>query len=114
MYLERDDWNGDPHRHNPDVHYRLYAGTNGPTVICVQDSDYIDYDARCILSPDAWDTEGAAEQALAMLLPLTAGLAPVLAQLNDQDLQARILAISVRRTITDQTWVDLVEIPRER
>lgn len=62
--------NTDPHRFNPDPHYRLYLGRNGrPVVICVQDFDYYDYDASRFLSPDAWDNQADADAALAALLP---------------------------------------------
>lgn len=57
----------DPHRLNPNVHYRLYNHvTLGPTVICVQDFDYLDYDGTKFLSPEAWDDEEKAEEALAI------------------------------------------------
>ena len=63
----------DPHRHTRTAHYRLYLSprTNRPTVICVQDFDYDDYNADRFLSPEAWDTEEAAERALSRL-----GIAP--------------------------------------
>ena len=54
----------DPHRYNPNVHYRLYQGPNGPMVACLQDFDYYDYDASKFLSPEAWDDEEAAKIAL--------------------------------------------------
>lgn len=55
----------DPHRHRDDVHYRLYLPRDGaPTVICVQWFDYFDYDEAGFLSPEAWDDETDAEQAL--------------------------------------------------
>lgn len=62
----RDDWSNDPHHLNPDVHYRLYSSLRDdcPVVICVQDFDYFDYDARQILSPAAWDNEDDALLAL--------------------------------------------------
>lgn len=61
-----DDWSHDAHHLNPDVHYRLYRSkrTNLPIIICVQDFDYVDYDARQILSPDAWHNEVDANNAL--------------------------------------------------
>lgn len=60
----------DPHRWNPNVHYRLYRSPQDeqPTVICVQDFDYYDYDASRFLSRDAWDCERDAEEALALLV----------------------------------------------
>lgn len=62
-------WDGDPHRDNPNVHFRLYSDRNGrPTVICVQDFDYPDYNPQRILSSQAWDTQDDAEAALAELL----------------------------------------------
>ncbi len=55
----------DPHRHNKEVHYRLYHHpTKGPVVICVQWLDYRDYDAGRIMTPDAYQTEEEAEAAL--------------------------------------------------
>lgn len=55
----------DPHRMNPDPHYRLYLGRDGhPVVICVQDFDYPDYDDSRFLSPDAWASKAEAESAL--------------------------------------------------
>lgn len=54
----------DPHRSNSRVHYRLYQGRGGPTVICVQDFDYLDYDGTKFLSPEAWDDEVDADAAL--------------------------------------------------
>lgn len=58
----------DLHRFNPDVHYRLYDGRSGPTVICVQDFDYLDYDGTKFLSSQAWDNELEAEWALIRLV----------------------------------------------
>lgn len=55
----------DPHRRNPEPHYRLYRDRDGlPVVICVQDFDYPDYDAARFLSPEAWSTEVQANAAL--------------------------------------------------
>lgn len=59
----------DPHSLNPAVHYRLYLHKEkGPVVICVQNFDYPDYDETRILSPEAWDDEAEAEEALAVLV----------------------------------------------
>lgn len=61
----------DPHRFNPNVHYRLFRTfPNGePGVICMQDFDYdVDFDPSRLLSPDAWDTEQEAEEALKALM----------------------------------------------
>jgi hypothetical protein len=61
---DNQNWD-DPHRHRQDAHYRLYrADGYGPTVICVQDFDYYDYDVSRFLSPEAWDKEEEAEAAL--------------------------------------------------
>lgn len=58
----------DPHRRDPEVHYRLYDSPNqGPTVICVQDFDYPDYAADRFMTAEAYTTETEAEQALARL-----------------------------------------------
>lgn len=54
----------DPHRYNRNVHYRLYSSSHGPTVICVQDFDYEDYDCTKFLSTEAWDEEADAKAAL--------------------------------------------------
>lgn len=70
-YTAKDDWNGDRYRGDDEVHFRLYLSRsdNKPTVICVQDFDYLEYDARRILSTDAWREESDAEDALINLLP---------------------------------------------
>lgn len=58
----------DNNRYNPDPHYRLYdAPRGGPTVICVQDFDYRDYDAGRFLSYDSYATQRDAEDALRAL-----------------------------------------------
>jgi hypothetical protein len=61
----------DPHRRNPDVHYRLYLAQNAraklaaePVVVCVQDFDYPDYVAEWFLTPAAYSNEADAEVAL--------------------------------------------------
>lgn len=55
----------DSHRSNPKVHYRLYDHPKrGPTVICVQNFDYCDYDAGRIMTPDAYDTEEEAQEVI--------------------------------------------------
>lgn len=95
-YLTRDDWDNDPHRYNGDVHYRLYMSHRGhePVVICVQDFDYVDYDARRIMSTDAWDTE--AERAYAALLPKIAKVQAALPTSMNQDMRDRLIAAAVR------------------
>ncbi len=97
-YLTRDDWDHDPHRHNGDVHYRLYMSHRGnqPVVICVQDFDYLDYDARRIMSTDAWATETEAERAYAALLPKIAKAEAALPTSMDPDMRARLIAAAVR------------------
>lgn len=58
----------DPHRHNPDAHYRLYLGSGDHLmVICVQNFDYSDYDQNRFVTYQAWETE---EDALAALTTL--------------------------------------------
>lgn len=70
--MTEDKWAGDPHRYNPNVHFRLYSGQHDrPVVICVQDFDYPDYDPNRILSSQAWDTQDDADAALAALLAET-------------------------------------------
>lgn len=97
MYERPDDWDGDPSRSNPEVHYRLYSSTSsGVTVICVQDFDYPGYDARQILSPDAWPTEANAERALARLLPEIASAEASLPTTLSAGMHARMLAAAVR------------------
>jgi hypothetical protein len=97
MYQTRDDWEGDQHRSNPRVHYRLYVAPDGaPAVICVQDFDYFDYDARRMLSPDAWDTESGAERALTELIPAIAIVSGALPATLDPGLRSRMLAAAVR------------------
>lgn len=62
---EPDDYSRDPHRWTREVHYRLYLDRSGePVVVCVQDFDYLDYDARRFLSMSAWDDECEADAAL--------------------------------------------------
>lgn len=66
------DRDADPHRHNHEVHYRLYHHPDkGPTVICVQAYDYADYDERRIMTGTAYDSEYAAEDALQNLIFVT-------------------------------------------
>lgn len=97
MYTTRDDWAGDPHRHNRRVHYRLYMGRDDrPAVICVQDFDYVDYDARLILSPGAWDVEADAEQALAALLTALYVVEQAVPVDLDHGPRARLIAAQVR------------------
>lgn len=55
----------DPHRLNPDVHWRLYLDKDGKAVIiCVQSWDYPDYDAGRFLSSEAYTSEEDARLAL--------------------------------------------------
>lgn len=55
----------DTNRFNPEVHYRLYdSERSGPTVVCVQDFDYCDYDGTRFLSYEAYPDENSAEIAL--------------------------------------------------
>jgi hypothetical protein len=77
----------DPHRWNTRVHYRLYDARNGPTVICVQDFDYLDYDGRKFLSPEAWEDEVEAEAALAAYLRPRSGQLMLRAIVADSDLK---------------------------
>jgi hypothetical protein len=98
-YTEHNDWTGDPHTGDRRVHYRLYMTPDGkPTLICVQDFDYFDYDARLILSPEAWDREADAEDALVDLLPRINTVAGGLGLL-DGDVRSRVLARLVRESI---------------
>lgn len=54
-------------RFNSGVHYRLYLSphSEGAVVICVQDFDYYDYDDDRFIGYESFDTEEAAEVALA-------------------------------------------------
>lgn len=53
-------------RYNPDVHYRLYLSHDeGAVVICVQDFDYHNYDDNRFIGYESFETEEAAEVALA-------------------------------------------------
>jgi hypothetical protein len=64
-------------RNLAEVHYRLYrdhAGT--PSVVCLQDFDYPDYDGTRFLSEDAWDDDAEAEEALAWRFGPTAADLP--------------------------------------
>lgn len=55
----------DSSRQNPKVHYRHYLDShNNPVVICVQDFDYVDYEADRFLSESVWDDEVDAKYAL--------------------------------------------------
>ena len=100
MYDRYDDWEGDPHRNNPEVHYRLYLGRSGLTVICVQDFDYSDYDARRIISSESWDRESDAQDVLLKILPLVRSLEDdLIYDLLDEDLQQRIRARAIRSKI---------------
>jgi hypothetical protein len=102
MYTRDDDW--DEHRWNPEVHYRLYVGRDGrPCVICVQDFDYFDYDARLVLSPEAWESEFEAEQELLRLLPVLTTAHESVAGLNTERLLgARLVARAVRALLSPQ------------
>ena len=62
------DPESDRHRYQPEVHYRLYQGREGPTVICVQDFDYPDYDTNLFLSNRSFTTEDDARAALRLLM----------------------------------------------
>lgn len=97
-YDHPDDWVGDEHHYNPAVHYRLYLSphSGAPTVICVQDFDYYDYDARRIISPEAWDSEGEAEDALLELAPAIAAASRTVPAGLDPDLRGRLLAREIR------------------
>lgn len=54
-----------PARHDRDVHYRRYLGNDGkPTVICVQDFDYHDYDRSRFLDLRAFSSKVEAQWAL--------------------------------------------------
>jgi hypothetical protein len=53
-----------PARHDGDVHYRRYLSRDDkPTVICVQDFDYRDYDASRFLDKRSFESEEEARQA---------------------------------------------------
>lgn len=56
-------------RYNPDVHYRLYLSHRGEgaVVICVQDFDYYDYEEDRFIGYESFETEAAAEAALAKI-----------------------------------------------
>lgn len=97
-YEHAGDWSGDEHHYNPAVHYRLYLSprTGAPTVICVQDFDYFDYDARRIVSAEAWDSEGEAEGALLDLAPAIAAASRAVPAELEPDLRHRLLARSIR------------------
>lgn len=62
------DPESESHRFQSDVHYRLYQGREGPTVICVQDFDYVDYDTEKFLSNRSFTTDEDARAALRLLL----------------------------------------------
>lgn len=97
-YTARDDWDGDEGRHDDRVHYRLFVGhpDGQAAVICVQDFDYLDLDARRILSPKAFGTEAGAEQGLIGLLSSLSRAEHALPDNLDPDLRARMLASLVR------------------
>lgn len=103
MYKDRDDWEGDPHRFSPDVHYRLYASPvdGSPVVICVQDFDYLDHDARRILSPYAYSSESDAEMALyhTVIRFFEQASDRVSFVITDPDLRGRLIAGAVREMI---------------
>jgi hypothetical protein len=63
------DRNRDTNRSNPVVHYRLYFSARDAevVVICVQDFDYNDYDDEGFIGYEAYETESAAQLALAGL-----------------------------------------------
>lgn len=96
MY-EADNWEGDPHRYRPALHYRLYVGSPcQATVIEVQDYDYPDYDARRILSASAWDTRTEAEAALMLMLPALVEAERDVPVALEPGLRAQVLARRVR------------------
>lgn len=108
-YTEPKDWADDAHASNDEVHYRLYVGRDGkPTTICVQWFDYFDYDARRILSPDAWDTEAEADRALVDLMPTVDAVVRGLSPSVDGDVYARALAERVRDRVATENTVDVV------
>lgn len=105
-YTEHNDWSDDAHSGNDEAHYRLYVGRDGkPTTICVQWFDYFHYDARRILSPDAWETEAYAEQALVNLQPTIDLVARELSPNLDVEVYARALAERVRGRIGAENTV---------
>jgi hypothetical protein len=97
-YDHHDDWAGDEHCNNPAVHYRLYLSprTGAPTVICMQDFDYHDYDARLMISSEAWDSESAAEEALLDLAPTIPVASRAVPFDLERDLRGRLLARAIR------------------
>lgn len=105
-YDRRDDWIGDEHHDNLAVHYRLYLSphTGEPTVICVQDFDYCDYDARRIISSEAWDSEGEAEDALLDLAPAITAASRTVQTNLDPDLRGRLLARAIRSAELDPSY----------
>lgn len=100
-YITRDDWSGDLGRHRLDVHYRLYVSPrdNQVAVICAQDHDYLDYDARRILSPEVYETEAEAEGALIDLLPAISRAGHAVPDGIDVDLRGRMVAAIVRERV---------------
>lgn len=68
------DPESESHTANPDVHVRLYLSQGRPTVICVQDFDYPDYDMNMLLSNRAWKSESDANDALRLLIADAAAL----------------------------------------
>ncbi len=46
-----------------EVHYRLYRSWGVIRVICVQDFDYVDYDAKLFVGDTCYKTEAEAEKA---------------------------------------------------
>lgn len=73
------DPDNDPHRFNPEVHYRLYLGRDDkPTVICVQDFDYHHYDPDRFIGNAAFGDEKDAETGLRQVLIEAATLLGVL------------------------------------
>ena len=101
-YTARDDWADDVGRHNPDVHYRLYVSPHADsgalcvTVICVQDFDYLDYDARHILSPEVFEAEADAEHTLSDLLSRLEASGTMPSAMIGQDMRTRLFAAAVR------------------
>ena len=102
-YAARDDWSGDLGRITFEVHYRLYVSPNGnqAAVICAQDHDYLDYDARRILSPEVYETEAEAEGALIGILPIVGRAEASLPSALDPDIRARMFASIVRDELAE-------------
>lgn len=100
MYDNEKDWLDDPGFYNGDAHYRLYLNKLGAySVICVQDSDYMDYDARMILYPESWDLESDAEKFLFKVLPIMDKVRVDLSNNVTTELRYRLLARGIRERL---------------